>query len=569
MRTKYDTYYDLLDKELEPIVTDNYFRGDGAKSKALGFWYLKNEFLLNANDINEILIDGSHDRGIDAYYLDQNTHQLNIFQFKLPQAGNLKGEVDESAITKVYSTVNNLLNNPHSFDNISQTLNEGLLNLIDLIKESIIYNVNIIFVSFNQGIKSESSLSLINQQEKSINPDIVFSHELIDRDRLVNLYDKINRNNSLNLTFLYKNLQPSNSVSSSDGDTYIESWVGVINAKKLIESIGDNLSSIFDENIRLYENKSKINEGIKKTARDSRSATMFYFYNNGITLICDKAKNSPGNGAITLSGVSIVNGAQTVNSLASLAKNDSLDENVDILIRIIQIKEYEQRAKITEYLNSQTPIKESYFIANNSIIRKLQEDLFEKEYYLERQINEYEYKCQYQDMTKFEDYHILPVENAVQHYVGAYVNNKAAQAKSGKSVLFDQNNIEENIKDISAEKVVMSDVLYAKISSIITLYRKNRRNPNNSEFSDYLGIDKSNYISDLYSFLNTGDILLLNSVTNIKRNKPSLTIDESIKESIDLIRDIISSDAQFKDQAPATLTKSNRLFESVQNSINK
>nr|WP_290368227.1 AIPR family protein [Periweissella fabaria] len=321
--------------------------------------------------------------------------------------------------------------------------------------------------------------------------------------------------------------------------------------------------------MRLYENKSKINEGIKKTARDSRSATMFYFYNNGITLICDKAKNSPGNGAIALSGVSIVNGAQTVNSLASLAKNDSLDENVDILIRIIQIKEYEQRAKITEYLNSQTPIKESYFIANNSIIRKLQEDLFEKAYYLERQINEYEYKCQYQDMTKFENYHILPVENAVQHYVGAYVNNKAAQAKSGKSVLFDQNNIEENIKDISAEKVIMSDVLYAKISSIITLYRKNRRNPNNSEFSDYLGIDKSNYISDLYSFLNTGDILLLNSVTNIKRNKPSLTIDESIKESIDLIRDIISSDEQFKDQAPATLTKSNRLFESVQNSINK
>lgn len=53
--------------------------------------------------------------------------------------------------------------------------------------------------------------------------------------------------------------------------------------------------------------------------------------------------------------------------------------------------------KITQYLNSQTPIKDSYFVANHSIVRELQNKLFDKKYYLERQINEATYKEKYEN----------------------------------------------------------------------------------------------------------------------------------------------------------------------------
>lgn len=566
METKYDTYYTQLNKELDEIINEESFQGTGASSKAFGFWYLKNELKLVNNDINEILIDGSNDQGVDAYYLDEEKHILNIYQFKLPEKGNFKKEIDQSAITKVYLTINNLINNPSS--RVNNMNNEGFKNLTDLVKNSKIYGINIVFVSFNLGIKAVDSLNIIANQEAYLNPDIEFTHEIVNRDKIINLYDRLHRNNSLNLTFEYKNLQPSNSVSETNGDTAIESWVGVINAVQLVKAIGDNLSSIFDENIRLYENKSRINEGIKSTARDARTANMFYFYNNGITLICDDAKNSPGSNNIALSGVSIVNGAQTVNSLANLYDTDSLQKEVAVLIRIIKIKNYEQRAKITEYLNSQTPIKESYFIANNSIIRALQEEMFQFEYYLERQINEYSYKDKYQDMSAFKGYQILPVADAVQHYVGAYVNHKAAQAKSGKSVLFNQNSIEDNIKDISAKKVIDSDKVYRKIASVITKYRRNRRNINNHEFSDYLDIPKETYNSDLYSFLNTGDILMLNTVTNIQNVNNKLNTDDAIKQAIALIKDTIAQSNDLNSQAPATLTKSNKLFEKIQESVN-
>ena len=61
-------------------------------------------------------------------------------------------------------------------------------------------------------------------------------------------------------------------------------------------------------------------------------------------------------------------------------------------MRIIEIADYDERMRITEYLNSQTQIKASYFVANHPIIRDLQESLLEKGYFLERQVNEYQFK---------------------------------------------------------------------------------------------------------------------------------------------------------------------------------
>ena len=97
----------------------------------------------------------------------------------------------------------------------------------------------------------------------------------------------------------------------------IISSVGVINAKALVESIKDVIGVIFDENVRLLETNSSVNNGIKKTA-SSEEASMFYLYNNGITFICDGFIQSPTSQLLTIVGASIVNGCQTVTSLYQL-----------------------------------------------------------------------------------------------------------------------------------------------------------------------------------------------------------------------------------------------------------
>ncbi len=194
---------------------------------------------------------------------------------------------------------------------------------------------------------------------------------------------------------------------------------------------------------------------------------MFYFYNNGITFIYDEANNSPNKLSINLKGVSIVNGYQTAASLYELQDKGKLQEDVDILVRVIEISDYTERMKITEYLNSQNFIKDSYFIANHIIIRDLQKELLKKGYYLERQINEIEYRKRYGELSA-NSIKRITLEKAIQNYTGYWINKYAATAKRGKSSLFDKNKIDEILMEIDADKVIESETTYAEISQVLT-----------------------------------------------------------------------------------------------------
>ncbi|WP_220739591.1 AIPR family protein [Leuconostoc miyukkimchii] len=561
MITKFDSYYDRILSPTNKIVHDEGFSGDGAQSKAFGFWFLKNYVYLSDQDINEQIIDGSDDNGIDAYLYDSESKTLNVYQFKWPKKTNTNSEIDQSAILKIYDGISGLIHG--NFTDKSD--NDGFQNLVDLFNNNEIYKIVVNFVSFNKGIQAEKNLQLLDRKKEELKDFVEVENEVLNRDDLINLFDKLQRKNSVDISLKYRNMQSAYSI---EGNKEIDSWVGVVNATDLISTVKDKLSIIFDENIRLFETGSKVNTGITQTASDSRSSSLFYFYNNGITMICDESRNSPGTSTISLKGVSIVNGCQTVTSLANASKKGNLQDDVNILIRIIQIKSYDERSQITEYLNSQTPIKESYFIANHVIIRELQDQLLEKHYYLERQIGELSYRKNYGEIDQdYNNFTVLKLENVIQHYVGAFLNNKSAQAKSSKGTLFDKSNVEDMLSDISANKVIKAEYVYNQVSSIVTKYRKNRRNESNQEFTDYLDVDKNKYISDEYAFVNTGDIIILNAVINLERACPDLELDQLIKKAILLIKDTIKESDEFREATPASLTKTIKLYSKVQDKI--
>lgn len=112
---------------------------------------------------------------------------------------------------------------------------------------------------------------------------------------------------------------------------------------------------IFDENIRLYEGDNDVNTGIYNTAIGEDS-DKFFFYHNGIVMICDNCKNSTGNQTLVLEGASVVNGCQTINSLKKAYDDNKLKEDVYLQFRIIETTDFDLRVKITEYLNSRIDI---------------------------------------------------------------------------------------------------------------------------------------------------------------------------------------------------------------------
>ncbi len=562
--TKYESYYKQIRESLEEIKTNNDYKN---LSNAFIHWYLKNHLFLDEQEIGEAMIDGGGDNGIDAILLNEEEKELTVMQFKFPNETNgINKEISQADILKTLKGFELLIGKTKK-----QESNALFNQFKERIKDTDIFSFKIYFVSFNDGIEANSQKELVENFAENFKKD--YGSELLinihNKSIISNIYEKMNRKNDLEVSLSYQQMLPAYDIDSKN----IKSYVGLVNGQALIKAIEKNIETIFDENIRLYEGSTNVNNSIKSTASDPEESEMFYFYNNGVTIICDKVNNSPNKLSITLKGVSIVNGCQTVTSLYDLYIQKKLENNVGILTRIIEISDYNERMKITEYLNSQNPIKYSYFIANHTIIRDLQEALENKGYYLERQINEFDYKKHY-GKKEFKNLIPLKLESIIQHYVGYWLDEYASTAKRGKGLLFDKNKIDEILMDINADRVIEANNMYENISKIITSYRRTRRNENKEEISTFLNMDHKDFLTviDEYLFINTGDIVILNTVKLLKDSYKNKNIefndDMLIKDAIDLIHNIIMNTDPKEVKNISALTKNSNFFKKIKQSIN-
>lgn len=561
--TKYESYYKQIKESVDEIKENYDYKNS---SNAFIHWYLKNHLFLEEQEIGEAIIDGFGDNGIDAILLNEEEKELIVMQFKFPKDINgINSEISQGDILKTFNGFNLLIDKT-----TNQESNIQFNQFKERINDMDIFSFKIFFVSFNKGIDAIANKELVENFARNFKKDYgsELQIKIHDKSIISNIYEKMNRKNDLEITLSYKQLASAYDIDSMN----IKSYVGLVNGRSLISSIENSIETIFDENIRLYEGKTSVNNSIKATASNPKESEMFYFYNNGVTVICDKVNNSPNKLSVSLKGVSIVNGCQTVTSLYDLYTQNKLENGVDILTRIIEISDYNERMKITEYLNSQNPIKDSYFIANHTIIRDLQKSLENKGYYLERQINEFEYKKHYGGKGLN---NLVPIklESVIQHYVGYWLDEYASTAKRGKGLLFDKNKIDEILMDINADRVIEANNMYREISKIITSYRRTRRNENKSEISDFLGIPHSDFLNkiDEYLFMNTGDIVILNTAKLLKDKYKNQKIEfndkKLIKDAILLIHKNIIETYPDGVRNISALTKNTKLFKEIKQYI--
>lgn len=155
---------------------------------------------------------------------------------------------------------------------------------------------------------------------------------------------------------------------------------------------------LFEENVREFLGTQGINNGIIKTLRSSTDRENFFYYNNGITLICEKCETLRGTEAskgskgsrnqygFRLTNPQIVNGCQTINSIAEVLahcnESDMLQEfeKAYVLVKIYVFDEDTKNEKegldknIVKYTNSQNSIDEKAFAAKQNYFLNLQEE---------------------------------------------------------------------------------------------------------------------------------------------------------------------------------------------------
>jgi len=139
------------------------------------------------------------------------------------------------------------------------------------------------------------------------------------------------------------NVQGTEVFNRIDRNTKITSWIITMKGAEVGKLYTDLGIRLFARNIRGYLGNTEINKGMKSTMESEPE--YFWYYNNGITIVCDDAKQIKrgSSNIIKVTNAQIINGQQTTRTLAMAPKN-----NAEVLVKLIEIPRAEEIHK-TQY----------------------------------------------------------------------------------------------------------------------------------------------------------------------------------------------------------------------------
>ncbi|NRG30243.1 hypothetical protein HRF69_24530, partial [Bacillus circulans] len=216
--TKYESYYNKIKEKLE-IIKDS--QGYSNFSLAFAHWFLKVQYNMNDQEIGEAIIDGDGDNGIDAIIHNEEKNELIVFQFKFPKSSDyLNREIDKETILKAREGFEILIGSSKD-----ERSNENFLSHKENLRDKEIYTFKIMFVSFNKGIIDNKPTieNFVNIFAEDYGGSI--SYEDFNKNKISNLYEKINRKNSIEINLKYKLMQTAYNVDN------VDSYIGVINGR--------------------------------------------------------------------------------------------------------------------------------------------------------------------------------------------------------------------------------------------------------------------------------------------------------------------------------------------------
>jgi AIPR protein len=161
-------------------------------------------------------------------------------------------------------------------------------------------------------------------------------------------------------------------------------FVGKVPVATIAELMNAHGDGLLDRNIRRFLGMSnRVNSRIAQTLRSPEDRPNFYFYNNGLTMICRKLSFSSLRQAhfqVKAEGLQIINGGQTCKTIQQVL-GESFDHeeyaNTFVMVRLYQLDDADSRFghAITYATNDQTPIELQDLRANDELQQRLVLDL--------------------------------------------------------------------------------------------------------------------------------------------------------------------------------------------------
>ena len=374
----------LIDQKVEGIMNDNpeFFQGqDEGRRKSKCFLLLGVAAYLN-KDISEAIsyiTDGGNDGGFDAAYIEEtNDGQVDVTLFQSKYTKDLTKDTNFSAnaVEKAVNTVNTI------FDPKNSTiLNDASRRIVDEIRSLILdgYIPYVTFVMLNNGDAWNADGQMYIDNAFADQEQVCFKHfGAEDIIGYIKKRDPINA--SINMAGL----------SIQENFNYKRVIIGKVRITEIVRLMGEYGDSLLERNIRKYLGKNEINDSIAECLKSGQSSN-FFFYNNGITMVCDKFSFNAlqeKDWIVKVNGLQIINGGQTCRTLyQTISENADINTNdAYVLVRIYEVSEEDEDIirEITYATNHQNPVDLRDLKSNDDIQLMLEQSAKELGYTYKR-----------------------------------------------------------------------------------------------------------------------------------------------------------------------------------------
>ena len=365
----------LVDQQLTGLLQKHpgVFEGDETKQRSSAFVVHCMMYLLSLSfeDACDLMTDGADDAGIDGIHvgdISDGEFTVTLFQAKYKHK-DLEGEANfpANAVDMICRTAQTIFD-PFKTLKLNPKLESKIAEIHSLILDSYLPRVNIVLC--NNGAKwNDAAEATIRRMHEKYRDQVSFVH--FNHDDLINIQRRV---------------KPITSELHLSGPLIVEDqerlrvMVGRVHVTQiavLYERYGDLL---LQRNIRRYLGlkENRVNSAIYDTLRSDK-ANKFYFYNNGLTIVCDMLDYNSWqekDHIVRLTNMQVINGGQTCRTIYEALKENGSGAapNASVMVRIYQVPagmdEFVQ--DITYSTNSQNPVDLRDLHSNDTLQKDLE-----------------------------------------------------------------------------------------------------------------------------------------------------------------------------------------------------
>lgn len=305
------TYSDLIDMDDVPRRTSPADREQILLSRSLAALAVADTLGCTHEEAASAVVDGGDDWGIDSVGVDDRPEVPSLFINQSKWSDRATGKFGQSEVDRLERGVTYLHNG--RFDEFNARMRahaDRVHEVIHTPQAPVVLMLTVMRMRENP--LGDSILKLLGELRDKMGGPGVVDLRIRYLEDIEEMYARARSGSDRRIR-----ARLSSFVRDETGPQ--EAYYGTISAGELAGWFRGHGMHLFDENVRLPLGLTTVNSRIVKTLVETPED--FFYHNNGIAVLCDTVAPAPGarmnsGGVLQLAGARVVNGAQTIASIA-------------------------------------------------------------------------------------------------------------------------------------------------------------------------------------------------------------------------------------------------------------